>query len=485
MWKTLRDKFARDKDFPERTARMQALLRVLDGSMYDDLQFPAHQEYDAQQYIPLRERRPSVRYNLCRLAVEQSVAMLFSEGHFPQVEHGDEATKEALRDILDDARIPSVMVQAACAGSVGSVVLWLRVLSGIVYVDIVPTTYLTPTWQTNRPDLLEKVTEVRKFTGAVLADMGYSIPDDDLKASFWWSREWNDAEETWFLPAKVDDKPLKETRFQRDADRSVTHELGFVPMIWIRNLPGGDSTDGTPSFCDEAIETQIEIEYQMTQAARALRYAGDPTLLIKEPSGSDGKDMVRSASNAIVVDKDGDAKMLEINGSATSAVLEFVRASRDLALEQLHASRVNPDRITVAQSGRAMEILNHPLIWLSDKLRTSYGLYGLQLLLKMIIKVGSQSQLVSRDGDAYPVLKRDKVSLKWPAWYAPTPSDLSSIANTLRTHTDASHMSQETATGIVAALYDVEDVQAEQKRIEADQAKLAAQAPQIKEQITA
>ncbi len=40
-------------------------------------------EAQAGEYIPLRLRRPSVRYPLCRTVVEDSVSLLFSEGHFP------------------------------------------------------------------------------------------------------------------------------------------------------------------------------------------------------------------------------------------------------------------------------------------------------------------------------------------------------------------------------------------------------------------
>ena len=33
-----------------------------------------------------------------------------------------------------------------------------------------------------------------------------------------------------------------------DAARTVRHGLGFVPIVWIRNLPGGDEIDGACTF---------------------------------------------------------------------------------------------------------------------------------------------------------------------------------------------------------------------------------------------
>ncbi len=484
MWHRLQQQYPVDKDLPPRVAQMQAWKRVLDGTMYDVLKFSFDEEQNgANEYIKLRERRPCVRYNLCALAVSQSVAMLFSEGHFPQIEHADDDSSDTLKAIIKEAKINLTMVEAAMRGSVGSIALWLRVLEGRVYVDVMDTTYLTPAWDQKRPDVLVSVTERFKVKGSDLAAMGYDIADKDLPAIFWWQRAWTDAAEEWYVPQKIDKEQAAKPP-SIDRKRTVSHDLGFVPVVWIKNLVGGNGIDGSPTFNDEAINTQIECEYQLSQGARALRYAGDPLLLIKEPASEAGGKMVRSAANAMVVGKDGDAKLVEIDGAASEAVINYVKFMRELALEQLHASRVNPDKLAAAQSGRAMEMLNQPLIWLADQLRITYG-GGLLELLQMIVKVGSESQLIARDGSAYPKLTHQPVSLKWPPWYAPTFADLGSSASTLRIHTDAGHMSQETAVGIVAQQYDVADAQAELAKIKADQAELAAQAPQIQEKITA
>jgi hypothetical protein len=120
------------------------------------------------------------------------------------------------------------------------------------------------------------------------------------------------------------------------------------------------------------VETGIEIDYQLSQAGRGLKYSSDPTLLIREPAGSDGE-MIRGGGNALVVSEKGDAKLLEINGAASAAVIEYVRTLREFALEGVHGNRANPDRLGAAQSGRAMEMMNQGLLWLADNLRVSYG----------------------------------------------------------------------------------------------------------------
>ncbi len=483
MWRTLQKRYPQDRDYPARVARLAALERVLDGTLYDVLRHAMHEETaDSGEYIKLRDRRPSVRYNLCKASVRKSASMLFSERHFPEIEHPDENTQAALRKLAADIGLPQVMAQAAHIGSVGSACLWLRVLQGRVFVDVLPTKYLMPRYDPTQPDRLISVTERRKLRGRQLADMGYAIAALDVDADHWWTRIWTADAEEWHTPQKLDKVNEAPTL---DTDKTVTHGLGFVPLVWIRNLPSQDPIDGAPTFDDEAIETQIELEYLLSQGGRALKYASDPLLLIKEPAGDQGGQFIRSASNALIVGKDGDAKLVEINGTATEAVLNFTKNMMQIVREQLHLPNIDPDKLSGAQSGRALELLMESLIQLCDQLRVSYGNEGLQVLLQMIVSVGSRSQLLDKLGASYGELKAGQVTLKWPRWFAPTTQELSQVATTLRTHTDASHMSQQTAVGIVAQLYDVPDEAEELQRIVTDDAKRAAMAPQIKEVINA
>lgn len=466
MFKTLQATFPQDKDYPARAYRLSILTRVLNGTIYDNLQHAFHEEEnEAGEYIKLRDRRPSVRYGLCKLVVDDSVALLFSEGHFPEIDCGTDAkARETLQQLVKETGLNQVMIDAATRGSVGSVAIMFRVLDKRVFFDVMETAYLTPTWKATAPDTLEKVTEQYKTKGSALKASGYTVKDDDLNVDFWFQREWTAAEETHFEPWKVEDKDKTPAR---DAGRSVRHDLGFVPVVWIRNLPGGDTTDGACTFPDEAIDTGIEIDYQLSQVGRGLKYSADPTLLIKEPAMSDGT-MVRSASNAITVGADGDAKLLEINGTAAGVVMEYVRMLRELALETMHGNRANADKISAAQSGRAMELMNQALIWLADRLRISYGEGALLALLNMVCLASQKIALTFKDGSAVGEIKAE-IALRWPAWYQPTASDQQNTATTLQTLVNAGIISRKTAIKVIAAQYDIEDVEAEYALAQAEQ----------------
>ena len=461
MFNTICDLVPRDDDLPERAWKIDVLRRVLDGSIYDVLPFEFHQERsESGEYIPIRQRRPSVRYALARVVVEDSVSLLFSDGHFPGIESPDGEVRKALNAIVADAQLNAVMTEAGLRGSVGSVALVMRVLMQRVFVEVMDTEYLAPIWDPNAPDTLLHVTERMKAGGAELASQGYDI--DDISASYWFARRWDANEETWFVPVKVG----MPERWDRDDQRSVVHRLGLVPVVWIRNLPGTKGADGTCTF-RAAVETGIEIDYQLSQAGRGLKYSSDPTLLIKEPAGLEGT-IVRGAANALVVSDKGDAKLLEIGGTASQAVIDYVKILRELALESIHGNRADASRLTAPASGRAIELMNQGLLWLADNLRVSYG-GGLLSLARMILRASDRYPLRVA-GHMLPKLDAEvTLWLDWPEWYPMDSLDRQRKAQTLTSLVAAKQISRATAMGVLGADYGIVDTTAERARIKAEE----------------
>lgn len=453
MFDTLCDLVPRDNDYPPRVRLLTILDRVLDGTLYDVLPYHFHQERtEAGEYIPLRQRRPSVRYPLCRIVVEDSVSLLFSEGHFPTIDSTDPILRTTFADIAKETHLNLTMTQAAMTGATGSVALLLRVLKGRIFIDVLDTMYLTPTWDPTAPDTLARVDERYKVSGADLLRNGYTIDDPDEQ--YWFARSWDSESETWFEPTPVGKQVLPII----DTVRSVSHKLGVVPIVWIKNLPGssttGDSNDGACSFA-AAMHTQVEIDYQLSQVGRGLKYSSDPTLLLKDPSLPDGE-LIRGAGNALIVSEKGDARLLEIGGTASAAVIEYVRTLRELALESIHGNRASPERITAAQSGRALELLNQGLIWLADNLRTSYGETGLLQLARLIVRASQRYALVVLGEPIEPMDPGATLSLKWPRWYPSTADDRQKDVQSLTALVAAGCISRETALRAIAACYDIE-----------------------------
>ncbi len=465
MFETICNLIPRDSDYPPRTRALDILNRVLEGRIYDVLPYQFHDERGAGgEYIPLRNRRPSVRYPLSRIVVEDSVALLFSEGHFPTFDCADRQAQATLSEIVKETHLNLVMTEAAIRGSIGSSAILLRVLRGRVFFQVLNTMYLTPWWSPEEPDTLIRVMERYKVSGRLLASIGYEL--DNPSGEFWFQRCWDLDMETWYVPTPVGTEATPRV----DEARTVRHGLGFVPIVWIRNLPGlsasGAACDGACTF-RAAIESQIEIDYQLSQAGRGLKYSSDPTLLLKEPASTSG-DILRGAGNALVVGENGDARLLEIGGTASAAVIDYVRTLRELALESVHGNRSSPDRLTAAQSGRALELMNQGLIWLADNLRITYGEGALLSLAQMVAKASRRSGLRVFGRSVPAIDATAPISLKWPRWYAASSEDRQRDAQTLSTLAEAGHISRDTAVRAIADTYDIEDINAELNRIAGD-----------------
>ena len=130
MFRSIVSRIKRDKDYPARQFAIDVYSRVLDGAIYDHLAHSFHEEKSESngEYVPLRDRRPSVRCNICRIVVDDSVSLLFSEGHFPKVQSEVDGASAVLSGFVKAGRLNEVMIEAATQGSVGSVAIQMRIL---------------------------------------------------------------------------------------------------------------------------------------------------------------------------------------------------------------------------------------------------------------------------------------------------------------------------------------------------------------------
>ena len=482
-WNALQDSMQiKDSDYPPRRARIVALGRVLAGEQYDHIDTPFSVERTpGGEYIPLDRRRPTIRTGWCRTVVDDSVSMLFGQGRWPCPTAPSDRGKEnptvaALKRLVDATQLASTMAEAATVGSTGSVAILFRVLANRPYFDVFPTACLTPEWDPASPRALLRVTEKRKVRRADLVASGYTALPDGVEM-FWFQRQWDALEEAWFTPwpsADGDHVP------RRDAGRSAVHGLGVVPMVWIKNLPGGDAVDGACTFAG-GINTEIEADYQLSQGGRGLKYSSDPTLLIKEPAGPlDAPARLGGAASALIVGGDGDAKLLEISGSAADAVGNYVTQLHKFAMGAMHGDASDRDKLASAQSGRAMELMKQPLIWLTSRLRMSYGDGGVVPLLRLVcLASGKIKGGVFCGEERQTGLDPAGLALTWPPFFHPTFEDKRAEAVALTALVGGGVMSRRKAVQLIGESYDGTDVDMELTEIARDQAAAVLQGGSI------
>jgi hypothetical protein len=89
-----------------------------------------------------------------------------------------------------------------------------------------------------------------------------------------------------------------------------------------------------------------------------------------------------------------------------------------MALEQIGATRKDPEKMHGVLSGRAMEFLDEESLDLAMQLRSSYGHGALELLRKM-------SRALEMKGDP------SGLDWYWPKFYQPTPGDIGHLVPAL------------------------------------------------------
>jgi hypothetical protein len=464
-WQTLKPLISNDSDYPERANNLSALTAVVEGKQYAGLLYDFWTEDSgANKYIEMDKRRPSVRTNLCAVTVKESASLLFSQGRFPRiVVAADAEESDRMQALVEAAELRCAMDEAVVIGSVGSVAILVKFLSDRVFLEPMKTAFLTPTFDPNEPDKLLRVVERYKAKGKHLTGMKGAETRKPYQ-NYWCQRSWNTAAETIYFPQTIKDasegKPPQVLS-------ELAHNLDFVPIVWIKNLPGGEGCDGACTF-EPGIDSVIELDYMESQADRAMRYMGDPKLIIKGKLSS-AEDLTASAANAIVVPADGgDAKLLELQGGSSEAFDRRSKALRLHALEAMHGNLADPDKVSAATSGRAMELLHQRQIWQADRLRVSYG-KGLMRIIRMIGEAASVYTVTVNDERLEPFTDRG-LSLAWGAWFDPTYGDVVSFMSGLTGGTQGGVISEETATKVAAPVFGIIDVDAERKQIATERA---------------
>jgi hypothetical protein len=446
----------------DRYKRLDAYERLLNGSIYEHLAYPFEKEKSGGagaggKYIPILERRPSVKYGLAKIVVDQHAAMTFGEAHFPHVRciqpmqetqsEAQKSTEAACAALIRVMNLPAVMQSALRKGSVGSSALIAKILDdGTPQVDVVCGKNAKPQLNSGNYTKLDALDRIWSLTGEVLNDFGYNISSENRKKDYWLRTYIDKTTWTWFLPLLDEDYRnlgQKDTfgraiKWQKDKERSGPHgfEGKYAPTIWMRNLMiGDDAIDGHCTFAEIA-DACIAIDYLLSQGTRGLRYSMDPLLVIKSGEmGAASLDLARASTGTGDISKtsgilplqgeDADAKLLEITGKGFDASREFVKQLREFCMETSGGLKSDNETSEAGQSGRAIELHYQIVIFFIERLRVCYGDNGLLPLLKILLPALQKGDIDLQDGaDWSQIDLKTPLSLVWPNWRKSVGSDL-------------------------------------------------------------
>lgn len=474
---------------PQRVKDLDALDRLRDGSIYSILPHAFSEEFEdsgAKDPIPLEQRRPSVRFDLAKVIVDETSAMAFGTGHSPYAEvydpmeaddvddvEGEETDTDTLNKIIQYLRqvtkLDAVMVEAMIKGSSGSagVILCLKD-DGTPWFRVIEGKFGFPTFEDHDPDKLKYLDEIYETTSKELLKRGYTWAE--LKRSDDPNEEYNptikfmvniridNKAEMWMKPLRLNefaqlDKPKDDKdpdkgvyEWEEDPKRRWGHKFEEVPAMWVRNLQEREEVDGPCIFADVA-DLIVEIDYLLSQTGRGFKYSMDPLLAFTKDTMQQSLPLGQSSTladnytanfdfhrtPAKAISTEGDAKMLEIAGNGLNAAKDFIKLLREWALEVIGGMKSDQEHAGGAQSGRALEILHQALVWLVDRLRTDYG-DGLMVPLIMLCIRGltiGNVKLLGLPKEKVPIVQLP-MRLVWPEWWLPRGADLFQTAQALQ-----------------------------------------------------
>lgn len=443
----------------------------LDGEWYRE--HPWTRERDSSgKYIPLAQRRP-YDFGIAKNLVDMPTGFLFDEGRFPALlSEGDDdgavAAEACLRAIAEHVALRVKMLNGSrIGGRQRSVFAYFKIVDGEPILDMHGGKYCTPTYERDGKTL-KRVRKQYKCLGEHFLRMGYAIDEPDK--FYWYRHDFTPNAEIAYFPVKFEQGP-KVPEFEEDPARSVVHNLGFVPGVWMVNLfQREDGFDGVGTYEGEQVLTMIHLCNEvLSQAHRATGKASDPQLVLETPPDANGNapdvdPEIRTQTKGGVWVMPGAMKLLEMAGTGQKMALEQFDRYRSLLSDTTSIPQIDPESISgKAQSAEALRVLYAGLIGFASLLRVCYGEQGLVPLCKIILRVLKATasstinvDFVSWDGkpvDPANIPDRPRVRLEWGPWFAPTATDQQAMINGAASAVAAGLLSQETAVGTIAKLY--------------------------------
>jgi len=439
-----------------RYKRLNALDRLLDNSFFDDLGYSFEVEEANGEYLPLTKRRPSVKYNLARIVVDQSSGSLWADDEMARIacgstnspERGDAETAQDQKNvdaILIDCQLDAVMMEAYEKSASGSGAIIVDVdANGMPTFTCLQGKFVRATWATTGSQILQTLEYVYPTTAADLLAVGESMPKDvDPNAPYWVKVAYTAQATIYYKPlAAVDYESLgqlrgadyNETIIRWEMRSAIAHDWGIVNAVYLRSLLFGNKDDDGRCAYEDCADIQVEMARILSQIGRGIRYAADPLLVrergeigsatagianstidmfgdsnqSRELVGPNGE-TIRSASNVI----EGKARLLEMTGSGLETGLSYVKTLREWGLEVAGAMKADAASTEgPAMSGRALEVLQQMLRLLVKRQRIAYGQRGLLLLVRVIL-AGCAAGILAID-DVVEANPRARMRCEWP-----------------------------------------------------------------------
>lgn len=444
-----------------RSQKLQKLDAYYERNQYDHL--PEWKEDKAKRGTDtsIRARKPKFNLAFAKTLTSRVTAKIAGQSVFPTVEILENPMdQEFFRTVVKVSRLRAYLVEPIRRTlNTGSCFISFDVVGGRYSIKWYHSKYCYPTFDEN--DELEQV------------EIKYVYEDNEDRDAHGkpikkWFRQIKSKYGETLFDNPVYSKDEKEPVF--NVVQEAPNELGFVMGEWMTTSENQGNVDGY-SLIEDVLEFIDELNYSLSMSTRAVSYNQDPQLVLKNVSQDETEDLIRSVTNAWNLGREGEAKFLESSLNGVDRAMGLREKMTQNISEITRAIILNPEKmVAVAQSARAMEVLNEPLVELIDEMRSVLEMHIKSLILKMGLaaiyaeQIGAGSPISMPKGYFPQVLDFD---LKWPQVFRETLEDVLKRVSIASQAAAGNIISRKTATKYVADIFGVEDIDFEHELIAA------------------
>lgn len=433
--------------------------QYLESRQYDGMHPWDQKEDSGGDYIPVRSRRPRVNYAFGKVLVDRVGSKLFGDNVFPKLrEEADPNTDSFLIYVIKAAKLRvHLMDVAKKALGLGAGFLRFYFVDGKIKVETYKSKYCYPEFQENGE--LESL------------EIKYVYSDyDDLDKDGNPIRKWYRCA-LGLTKDTLYNNPVYKEGSEPDFSvvSSTQHNFGYVQGQWFK-APGGEhnSPDGD-SIIGDLLDFIDEINYSLSQSSQAVQYNQEPVLTIKGMSEDEANVIVKSATKALNLGREGEAKFLETNLEGTKTAGENRKDIRLLVQDVARVVFLDPEKMAAnAQSGKSMEVMHGPMVELINELRALFEPDVISLLMKISLSYlvlngqGIETDIVIPAGWQPASMN---FTCHWPPVFPLTIEDLQKKVQMGVQVAGASIFSRETITRWLAEDFHVEDIEEELDKV--------------------
>jgi len=439
------------------------MLEMYDA-YYESRQYDHLLEWDETKnfdgtYVPVRNRKPRLLYNFSAVLVSRLTSKLIGEQVFPKFRiEEDPETENYLKFIIKAADLKSKLLEPIRRELIaGACLVRFYVINGKFKIEHYLSKYCYPVFS---PDgELEQV------------EIKYVYSDENDKD------EKGNPKLKWYrlILGKMEDTLYNNPEYkenQKDipfmVDNIAKHGLGFVQAEWFRTSDEKNSVDGY-SVIEDILDFIDELNYSLSQSSQAVGYNQDPQIMISGMDEEEIDALIRSASKAWNLGKEGKAAALETNMNGVQVAMAMRDKVRLHLQDIARIVLLDPEKaVGHAQSAKAMEVLHGPMIELIDELRAPLA----KNLQDLVLKLAITNLILVEHNESVPVTVPEgykpqsfNIEIVWSPIFPLTMTDLQQKISLVSQAVTGNLISRETGMRYIAKDFGIEDLDEEMQKI--------------------